>query len=156
MRTVKQLLDEKGHDIQSIHPDDSVFDAIQKLANANIGSLIVVEDDRPVGIFTERDYARNVILKGKSSPTTKVRDIMTTRVIFVQPEQTVEHCMAIMTDKHIRHLPVRRDDKLIGMISIGDLVKSIIADQKFTIEQLETFIRGECGGSGFLETFIRG
>ena len=142
MRTVQQLLDEKGHDIQSIHPDDSVFDAIQKLANANIGSLIVVEDDRPVGIFTERDYARNVILKGKSSPTTKVRDIMTTRVIFVQPEQTVEHCMAIMTDKHIRHLPVLRDEKLIGMISIGDLVKSIIADQKHTIEQLEQFIHG--------------
>ncbi len=142
MRTVKQLLDEKGHDIQSIHPDDSVFDAIQKLANANIGSLIVVEDDRPVGIFTERDYARNVVLKGKSSPTTKVRDIMTTRVIFVQPEQTVEHCMAIMTDKHIRHLPVLRDEKLIGMISIGDLVKSIIADQKHTIEQLEQFIHG--------------
>ncbi len=142
MRTVQQLLDEKGHDIQSIHPDDSVFDAIQKLANANIGSLIVVEDDRPVGIFTERDYARNVILKGKSSPTTKVRDIMTTRVIFVQPEQTVEHCMAIMTDKHIRHLPVLRDEKLIGMISIGDLVKSIIADQKYTIEQLEQFIHG--------------
>lgn len=142
MKTVQQLLDEKGHDIQSIHPDDSVFDAIQKLATANIGSLIVVEDDRPVGIFTERDYARNVILKGKSSPTTKVRDIMTTRVIFVQPEQTVEHCMAIMTDKHIRHLPVLRDEKLIGMISIGDLVKSIIADQKYTIEQLEQFIHG--------------
>ncbi len=142
MRTVQQLLDEKGHDIQSIRPDDSVFDAIQKLANANIGCLIVVEDDRPVGIFTERDYARNVILKGKSSPTTKVRDIMTTRVIFVQPEQTVEHCMAIMTDKHIRHLPVLRDEKLIGMISIGDLVKSIIADQKYTIEQLEQFIHG--------------
>ena len=142
MRTVQQLLDEKGHDIQSIHPDDSVFDAIQKLANANIGSLIVVEDDRPVGIFTERDYARNVILKGKSSPTTKVRDIMTTRVVFAQPEQTVEECMAVMTDKHIRHLPVLRDEKLIGMISIGDLVKSIIADQKYTIEQLEQFIHG--------------
>ncbi len=142
MTTVQQLLDKKGHDIQSIHPDDSVFDAIQKLANANIGSLIVVEDDRPIGIFTERDYARNVILEGKSSPTTRVRDIMTTRVIFVQPEQTVEHCMAIMTDKHIRHLPVLRDEKLIGMISIGDLVKSIIADQKHTIEQLEQFIHG--------------
>ncbi len=142
MRTVQQLLDEKGGEIQSIHPDDSVFDAVQKLANANIGSLIVIEDDRPVGIFTERDYARNVVLQGKSSPTTPVRDIMTSRVIFVQPSQTVEECMAIMTDKHIRHLPVLRDEKLIGMISIGDLVKSIIADQKFTIEQLETFIRG--------------
>ena len=142
MRTVQQLLDEKGGEIQSIHPDDSVFDAIQKLANANIGSLIVLEDDRPVGIFTERDYARNVVLQGKSSPTTPVRDIMTTRVIYVQPEQTVEECMAIMTDKHIRHLPVLRDEKLVGMISIGDLVKSIIADQKFTIEQLEQFIQG--------------
>ncbi len=142
MRTVQQLLDEKGHDIQSVHPDDSVFDAVQKLANANIGSLIVVEDDRPVGIFTERDYARNVVLKGKSSPTTPVREIMTARVIFVQPEQTVEDCMAIMTDKHIRHLPVLDEEKLVGMISIGDLVKSIIADQKFTIEQLEHFIRG--------------
>jgi CBS domain-containing protein len=142
MRTVQQLLDEKGHDIQSVHPDESVFDAIQKLANANIGSLIVVEDDRPVGIFTERDYARSVILKGKSSPTTPVRDIMTTRVVYAQPDQTVEECMAVMTDKHIRHLPVLDGEKLIGMISIGDLVKSIIAEQKFTIEQLEHFIRG--------------
>ena len=142
MRTVQQLLDEKGHDIQSVHPDESVFDAVQKLANANIGSLIVVEDDRPVGIFTERDYARNVVLKGKSSPTTPVRDIMTTRVIFVKPEQTVDECMAIMTDKHIRHLPVLDGEKLVGMISIGDLVKSIIEDQKFTIEQLEQFIQG--------------
>ncbi len=142
MRTVQQLLDEKGHDIQSIHPDDSVFDAIQKWASANIGSLIVVEDDRPVGIFTERDYARNVILKGKSSPTTQVREIMTTRVVYARPEQTVEQCMAVMTDKHIRHLPVLSDEKLIGMISIGDLVKSIIADQKYTIEQLEQFIHG--------------
>ena len=142
MRTVQQLLDEKGHEIQSVHPDDSVYDAIQKLANANIGSLIVVEDDRPVGIFTERDYARNVILKGKSSPTTPIRDIMTTRVVYAQPDQTVEECMAVMTDKHIRHLPVLYGEKLIGMISIGDLVKSIIAEQKFTIEQLEHFIRG--------------
>jgi CBS domain-containing protein len=142
MRTVQQLLDDKGHDVQTIHPDDSVFDAIQKLATANIGSLIVIEDDRPVGIFTERDYARNVILKGKSSPTTQIREVMTTRVIYVQPSQTVEECMAIMTDKHIRHLPVLRDEKLIGMISIGDLVKSIIADQKFTIEQLQQFIQG--------------
>ncbi len=142
MRTVQQLLDEKGHDIQSVHPDESVFDAIQKLANANIGSLIVVEDGRPVGIFTERDYARSVILKGKSSPTTPVKDIMTTRVVYAQPDQTVEECMAVMTDKHIRHLPVLDGEELIGMISIGDLVKSIIAEQKFTIEQLEHFIRG--------------
>ncbi len=142
MRTVQQLIDEKGHDILSIGPDDSVFDAIQKMAKANIGALMVIEDDRPVGIFTERDYARNVILQGKSSPTTPVRDIMTTRVIYARPEQAVEECMAVMTEKHIRHLPVLRDEKLIGMISIGDLVKSIIADQKYTIEQLEHFIHG--------------
>ena len=142
MRTVQQLIDEKGHDILSIGPDDSVFDAIQKMAKANIGALMVVEDERPVGIFTERDYARNVILQGKSSPTTPVREIMTTRVIYARPEQAVEECMAVMTEKHIRHLPVLHDDKLIGMISIGDLVKSIIADQKFTIEQLEQFIHG--------------
>lgn len=141
MSTVQQLLEEKGHDIQTIGPDESVFDAVQRMANADVGSLMVIEDDRPVGIFTERDYARNVILKGKSSPKTPVREIMTTRVIYVQPSQTVEECMAIMTDKHIRHLPVLRDDKLIGMISIGDLVKSIIADQKFTIEQLQQFIQ---------------
>lgn len=142
MRTVQQLIDEKGHDILSIGPDDSVFDAIQKMAKANIGALMVIEGDRPVGIFTERDYARNVILKGKSSPTTPVREIMTARVVYARPEQTVEQCMAVMTEKHIRHLPVLRDEKLIGMISIGDLVKSIIADQKFTIEQLEQFIHG--------------
>ena len=142
MTTVQQLLDGKGHDIESIHPDESVFDAIQKLASANIGSLIVIEDDRPVGIFTERDYARSVILKGKSSPTTPVREIMTTRVVYARPEQTVDQCMAVMTEKRIRHLPVMRDEKLIGIISIGDLVKSIIADQKFTIEQLEHFIHG--------------
>ncbi len=142
MRTVQQLIDEKGHDILSIGPDDSVFDAIQKMAKANIGALMVIEGDRPVGIFTERDYARNVILQGKSSPTTPVRDIMTARVVYARPEQTVEQCMAVMTEKHIRHLPVLRDEKLIGMISIGDLVKSIIADQKFTIEQLEQFIHG--------------
>lgn len=142
MTTVQQLLDGKGHDIESIHPDESVFAAIQKLARANIGSLIVVEDDRPVGIFTERDYARSVILKGKSSPTTPVREIMTSRVVYARPEQTVDQCMAVMTEKRIRHLPVMRDEKLIGIISIGDLVKSIIADQQFTIEQLEHFIHG--------------
>lgn len=142
MTTVQQLLDEKGHDIQSIHPDDSVFDAIQKMADANIGSLVVIEDDRPVGIFTERNYARDVILKGKSSPKTPIREVMTTQLLFARPEQAVEECMAVMTEKRVRHLPVVRDGKLIGLISIGDLVKSIIADQKFTIAQLEHFITG--------------
>ena len=142
MTTIQQLLDKKGHDVWSIHPDDTVLDAIQKMADKEIGSLVVIEDDKRVGIFTERHYARNVFLKGKASPTTPVRDIMATRVICAWPEQTVEQCMAVMTEKRVRHLPVLEKKQLVGIISIGDLVKSIIADQKFTIEQLEHYIRG--------------
>ena len=142
MTTVQQLLDEKGHDVWSVGPDESVFDAIQKMATKDAGSLVVMEDDEPIGIFTERHYARDVVLKGKSSPTTPVRDIMTTRVICARPGQTVEECMAVMTENRVRHLPVLVDSRLVGLISIGDLVKSIIADQQFTIEQLEHFITG--------------
>ena len=142
MTTVRQLLDDKGHDVWSIHPDRSVFDAIQLMASKDVGALVVVEDDRPVGIFTERHYARNVILKGKSSPKTRTRDIMTTDVICARPEQSVEQCMAVMTDKRVRHLPVLDQERLVGIVSIGDLVKSIIADQNFAIEQLEHYIRG--------------
>jgi CBS domain-containing protein len=142
MTTVKQLLDEKGHDVWSVGPDDSVFDAIMKMAAKDAGSLLVMEDDKPIGIFTERHYARDVVLKGKSSPTTPVRDIMATEVICAWPNQTVEECMAVMTENRIRHLPVMEDGRLVGLVSIGDLVKSIIADQKFTIEQLEHYITG--------------
>ena len=142
MTTVRQLLDDKGRDVWSIHPDSSVFDAIQLMASRDVGALVVVEDDRPVGIFTERHYARNVILKGKSSPKTPTRDIMTTDVICARPEQTIEQCMAVMTDKRVRHLPVLDQESLVGIVSIGDLVKSIIADQNFAIEQLEHYIRG--------------
>ena len=142
MTIMQQLLDEKGHGVWSIHPDDSVFDAIQTMANKDVGSLVVIEDDKPVGIFTERLYARNVFLKGKSSPKTPVRDIMRTRVIYARPEQTVEECMAVMTEKRVRHLPVLHEERLVGIVSIGDLVKSIIAKQKFTIEQLEHYISG--------------
>ncbi|MDH3662108.1 MAG: CBS domain-containing protein [Alphaproteobacteria bacterium] len=142
MTTVRQLLDDKGHDVWSIHPDSSVFDAIQLMASKDVGALVVVEDDRPVGIFTERHYARNVILKGKSSPKTRTRDIMTTDVICARLEQTVEQCMAVMTDKRVRHLPVLDQKRLVGIVSIGDLVKSIIADQNFAIEQLEHYILG--------------
>ena len=141
MTTVRQLLKDKGQEVWSVGPDSTVFDAIQEMARRDVGALVVVKDEKPVGMFTERDYARDVILKGKSSPKTQVREVMTSRVICVRPEQTVEECMAVMTDKHIRHLPVLEDEKLAGMISIGDLVKSIIADQKFTIEQLESYIR---------------
>ena len=143
MTTVQQLLDDKGHDVWTIHADGSVFDAIQLMASKDVGALVVVEDDRPVGIFTERHYARNVILKGKSSPKTRTRDIMTTDVVCARPEQTVEQCMAVMTDRRVRHLPVLDKGRLIGIVSIGDLVKSIIADQSFAIEQLELYIRGQ-------------
>jgi len=142
MATVRQILDAKGHDVATIGPDATVYNAIKKLADENIGSLVVMDEEKIVGIITERDYARNVILKGKASPTTLVRDIMSTRVVCVGPEQSVEECMAVMTDKAIRHLPVLENKQLVGMVSIGDLVKSIIGDQKFIIEQLEHYISG--------------
>lgn len=142
MTTAQQLLDEKGHDVSSIRPDDSVFDAIEKMADENIGSLIVLEEGKLVGIITERHYARSVILKGKTSALTPVRDIMSTRVVCARPEQSVEECMAVMTERGVRHLPVLERKQVIGMVSIGDLVKSIIGDQKFIIEQLEHYIQG--------------
>ncbi len=140
MTTLQILLDGKGHDVWSVHPDDTVLDAIKVLAKKNIGALIVIEDDRPVGIFTERDYARNVYLKGKSSPETPVREIMVSPVICVWLDKSVNECMALMTAKRFRHLPVMDGDKLVGMVSIGDLVKSVIAEQEFTIDQLEHYI----------------
>jgi CBS domain-containing protein len=142
MTTIRQLLREKGHKIYSIGPDSTVYDAIRTMADENIGSLLVMEDGKIVGIITERHYARNVVLKGRASPATRVRDIMEHRVLYAQPDQSVEECMAIMTDKRVRHLPVIEQGKGIGLVSIGDLVKSIISDQKFTIDQLEHFIRG--------------
>ncbi len=142
MTTLQMLLEGKGHDVWSVHPNDTVLDAIKVLASKDIGALVVIEDDRLVGIFSERDYARNVYLKGRSSPETAVRDIMVAPVICARPDQTNEECMAVMTEKHIRHLPVMDDDELVGMVSIGDLVKSVIAEQQFTIEQLEHYIHG--------------
>jgi CBS domain-containing protein len=142
MTTVRQLLDQKGRKIWSIKPDATVFDAIAKMAEKDIGSLVVMDGDELVGIITERHYARNVVLKGKASPATPVRDIMERNVIIAQPEQSVEQCMAIMSEKRVRHLPVFEGKKPIGIVSIGDLVKSIIGDQKFTIDQLEHYIHG--------------
>jgi CBS domain-containing protein len=142
MITVLQLLNQKDRTISSIHPDATVFDAITKMAENNIGSLLVMDGEELVGIITERDYTRNVVLKGHLPPTTPVREIMERRVIFVLPEQTVEQCMALMSDKRVRHLPVLDGKKPIGIISIGDLVKSIIGDQKFMIDQLEHYIHG--------------
>ena len=140
MTSIKQLLDTKGRDVLAIGPDDTVFDAIKKMADNNVGSLAVLDGEHLIGIITERLYARNVFLKGRSSPKTIVKEIMSTRVVCARPEQSVEECMALMTEKAVRHLPVLEHKRVIGIISIGDLVKSVIDDQKFTIEQLEHYI----------------
>jgi CBS domain-containing protein len=140
LKTVRQILDEKGYEIWSVSPDDSVFDALKKMADKNIGALLVLDGDELVGIISERDYARKVILKGKSSMDTPVRDIMTPRVLYIRTNQSIEECMALMTDKRIRHLPVFDQDNLVGVISIGDVVKAYISHQEFVIEQLENYI----------------
>jgi CBS domain-containing protein len=140
MKTLKQLLEAKGRNVYSISPDARVFDALKLMADKSVGALIVIEGGRIVGILSERDYARKVILHGKSSHDLEVREIMTSRVIAVQPGQTVEECMALMTEKRIRHLPVTEGERLIGVLSIGDLVKEVIAEQRQTIEQLESYI----------------
>ena len=140
MTKVRMLLKGKGHDVWSVDPDDTVLDAIKMLAEKDIGALIVIKDGKPVGIFTERDYARKVYLKGKSSLETAVREIMVAPVICVRPDQSVDECMALMSAKRFRHLPVMDGDELVGMVSIGDLVKSVIAEQQFTIEQMEHYI----------------
>jgi len=142
MTTVQHLLDTKSREIHFVHPDVTVLDALKVMKDKDIGAVLVKDDDKLVGIFTERHYARKVFLTGKSSPKTLVREVMETRVVCVEPEQTAEACMALMTEKRIRHLPVLRDERLVGVISIGDLLKSIIADREFTIEQLEHFIHG--------------
>lgn len=142
MTTVQQLLDIKGHEVYFVGPDDTVLDALKMMETKNVGAVLVKDGDNLVGIFTERQYAREVFLKGRSSPKTLIREVMEKNVICVGSEKTAEACMALMTEKRIRHLPVLRDDHLVGLVSIGDLVKSIIADREFTIEQLEHYIRG--------------
>jgi CBS domain-containing protein len=142
MTTVCHLLAQKGDEIWSTSPDDSVFDAVRMMADKNIGALVVIEDGRLVGIITERHYARNVVLKGRTSPQTRVKEIMRTNVVYVRLDHTVEQCMAVMASKQVRYLPVIDDGKLLGILSIGDLVKSIIKDQEFAIEQLEHYISG--------------
>lgn len=142
MKTLQRVLDAKGSEVFSIGPGASVFDALEEMAKRDVGALIVMEDGQVVGIFSERDYARKIILAGKSSRETPVRDIMTDRVIYARPDLTLEQCLALMTDKRIRHLPVLRGDDLIGVVSIGDLVKGIIDDQRFLISQLESYVSG--------------
>lgn len=142
MKLVKHVLDSKEHQIISIAPDVSVFDAIKLMADHSVGSLIVMDDDKMRGIVTERDYARKVIIKGRSSESTSVSEIMTTDVFTTSGLETVKECMEVMTERHIRHLPVVEDDRVIGMISIGDLVQAIIADQQEEIDQLGSYISG--------------
>jgi len=142
MKRVKDILAVKGQAIYSIAPDVSVYDAMKLMADKGIGALMVMESEKLVGVISERDYARKVILQGRSSRSTEVREIMTGHVLYAQPEQNIEECMAIMTEKRVRHLPVMEESRVIGVISIGDLVKSIITEQKFIIEQLEKYITG--------------
>jgi CBS domain-containing protein len=140
MKTVKDVLDSKGYQVYSIAPTATVYEALKLMGEKEVGALTVTDADRLVGIVSERDYARKVILRGRTSRDTFVREIMTAAVITTHLDQTVEECMALMTDRRIRHLPVMEAGRMIGMISIGDLVKSIIAEQQFMIEQLETYI----------------
>ena len=142
MTTIRQLLIEKGDKIFLVGPTDPIYDAIRKMAEENIGCLVVMEGETLKGIITERQYARHVALRGPVSPTTRVLDIMETTIIYAQPEQSVAECMAVMTNRRVRHLPVIDDGRLVGIISIGDLVKSIISDQNFMIDQLEHFMQG--------------
>jgi CBS domain-containing protein len=142
MTSIRQLLEKKGHDIWSTSADASVYDALLLMAEKNIGALLVLQDGEIAGIVSERDYARKVALHGKASMETPVREIMTGEVLTVEPGLAVKDALTLMTEKHIRHLPVVEDDALAGLISIGDLVKSIIADQELMINQLEKYISG--------------
>lgn len=142
MKTVRELLRAKGYDIWSVAPDDSVYDALKLMADKNVGAVLVTKAGNLVGILSERDYARKVILKGRTAKDTPVREIMTEKVVYVRPDQTSDECMALMTNKRVRHLPVIENDQLIGIISIGDVVKAIMSHQEFMIEQLENYITG--------------
>ena len=141
MKFVKDVLNEKGHDIWSIGPDASVFEAIEMMAQKEVGALLVLDAGKLIGIISERDYTRKVILKGKSSREIKIRTIMTSPVICADTEQDVKECMALMTSKKIRHLPVLENNRLTGMVSLGDLVQSIIAEQNSQIKDFESYFR---------------
>jgi CBS domain-containing protein len=142
MKTVRDILKVKGTDVWCVAPGATVFEALQRMAEKEVGALVVTEGEQVVGLISEREYARKIILLGRTSPTTRVDEIMITPVIYTHLDQPIEECMALMTEKRTRHLPVIEGGKLAGMISIGDLVKAIIADQKFIIEQLERYISG--------------
>ncbi|WP_162054618.1 CBS domain-containing protein [Pontibacter pamirensis] len=143
MGTVRHILQQKGHDILSVDPNATVFSALELMVEKNVGALLVMDQGNFVGIFTERDYARKVILKGKASKETLIKEIMSEHPLTVTPNETVEDCMKLMTQKFIRHLPVMEETKLVGLISIGDIVKYIIEEQKFIIDNLEHYIAGQ-------------
>lgn len=143
MKTLKQILDSKGGVLATVAPDDSVFKALQVMAERNVGAVLVVDQNRLLGIFSERDYARKVSLLDKSSRDTQVCEIMSNKVLYVTPDQTVDECMAIMTERHFRHLPVLNEQhELLGIVSIGDVVKETISEQQFMIQQMEKYIAG--------------
>jgi CBS domain-containing protein len=139
-KTVGQLVDAKGSEVWSLGPDASVYEALQLLAEKNVGALVVIEDEKVCGIVSERDYARKIILLDRDSRGTKVSEIMTAEVLTVAPDQSVAECMTTMTEHHIRHLPVVDGDRLVGVISVGDVVKAVMAEQAFLIQQLEQYI----------------
>lgn len=142
MHTVRQILEQKGRAVWSVSPDAMVYEALQLMAEKDVGALVVLDQGRLVGIMSERDYARKVFLKGKASPNTPVREVMTERVVTARLSQSVEECMALMTVHRMRHLPVVEGEELVGVISIGDVVKASLADKDFLIQQLEHYITG--------------
>ena len=142
MKSVSQILDRKGYEIYSIHPDAKVYEALETLAKKEVGALLVIDEENICGIFSERDYARKVALFGKSSKNLTVKEIMSTKIYYVTPEQSAEDCMALMIKRKIRHLPVIRNNKLLGVISIGDVVKEVIGEKEFMIDQLVHYITG--------------
>ena len=143
MITVKEMLKDKTGGTLTISPQETVYKGLEVMAEKNLGALVVVEGEKVVGMFSERDYARNVILKEKSSKTMLIKDLMNTKVCYVRPEQTLDECLVLFTEKRVRHLPVLDGEKLVGIVSIGDAVKQYVADKEFTIRQLENYISGD-------------
>ena len=142
MESVSQILDRKGYEIYSIYPDAKVYEALEIMAGKEVGALLVLDGENVRGIFSERDYARKVVLFGKSSKDLTVKEIMSTKIYYITPEHSVEDCMALMIKKRIRHLPVIKDNRLLGVISIGDVVKAVIGEKEFVIDQLVHYISG--------------